>query len=107
VGKGGWRPGERKWKREEGDQEKGSEKGETETRRKEVGKMRQRPGGKEVGKTESGRQLSVSLPCLKCGGGVGHRGKREEKETRRKGSGKGETETRRKGSGKGKRDTMQ
>ncbi len=28
-------------------------------------------------KTESDRQLSVSLPCLSCEGGVGHRGKRE------------------------------
>jgi hypothetical protein len=42
-----------------------------------VRKMRQRPGGKEVGKTESGRQLSASLPCLSCEGGVGHIGKIE------------------------------
>jgi hypothetical protein len=125
------------WKRGDGHQEKESGKGRREIRRKEVGKGRQRPGGKkvgkgrrrpgerkwergrqrpggkEVGKTESVRQLSVSYPCLKWVGGVGHRGKRELRRQRQeegnwKGSRKGGTETRRKGSGKDrKRQTAQ
>jgi hypothetical protein len=60
-------------------------------REKEVRKGRQRPGGKEVGKTESVRQLSVSCPCLRCGRKVGHRENREEMETRRKEVGKTES----------------
>jgi hypothetical protein len=55
VGKGGGRPGERKWERGDGDQVKENGKGRREIRRK------------EVGKTESGIH-SVSLPMSEVGG---------------------------------------